>query len=146
MIYKIIQGITLTCMQSHVNLQTAFCSEHAAADVAAECLLTRMNLHMRIQSAFDCEALAAMIALVRSFARMRANVPDEVAWFAESFRTVFAFISIFLCLFLLHIFLNDHYNDMICRLADAKSSRSVQIFVYTYISVVHAFSFGDCIH
>lgn len=94
-------------MQSHVDFQTAFRSKHAAANMAAECLLARVNLHMRIQSALNREALVAVVALVRPFARMRANVPDEIAWFAESLRTVLAFISVLSCLFLLHILLNS---------------------------------------
>jgi len=105
MIHKIILGIT--CMQSHVNLQTALCSEQAAADVAAKCLLARVNFHVWVQSTLDREAFVAVITLVRSFTRMRANVPDEIAWFTESFRTVLAFISVFPYLFLHYIFLND---------------------------------------
>lgn len=106
--HKIIQEFTLTRMQSHVDLQTAFRSKHAAADVTTERLLARVNLHMRIQSALDREALAAVIALVRSFTRMCASVPDKVARFTKSFRTVLAFVNVFPCLFPLHVFLNDH--------------------------------------
>ena len=94
-------------MQSHVNLQTALCSEQAATDMAAERLLARVNLHVRVQSTLDREAFVAVITLVRSFTRMRENMPDEIAWFTESFRAVLAFISVFLYFFLHYIFLND---------------------------------------
>lgn len=94
-------------MQSHMDLQTALCSEQATADVAAERLLACVNLRVRIQSTLDREALAAVITLVRSFTRMSANVPDEIAWFTESFRTVLAFVSVFPYLFLHYILLND---------------------------------------
>lgn len=106
-----------------------------------------MNLHMRIQSAFDREAFAAVIAFIRSFARMRANMPDEIAWFTESFRTVLAFISIFLGLFL-HVFLNDQITLSLItnHFADARLCELMQIFICTYIGAVHAFSLGDCVH